>query len=49
MEPHQIVSREEWLVARRQLLAREKEATHLRDAINAERSEERRVGKECSS
>jgi len=37
MEPHQIVSREEWLVARRRLLAREKEATHLRDAINAER------------
>ena len=37
MEPHQIVSREEWLVARRRLLAREKEATHLRDAVNAER------------
>jgi predicted dithiol-disulfide oxidoreductase (DUF899 family) len=37
MEPHQIVSREDWLVARRRLLAREKEATHLRDAINAER------------
>jgi predicted dithiol-disulfide oxidoreductase (DUF899 family) len=37
MEPHRIVSREDWLVARRRLLAREKEATHLRDAINAER------------
>jgi predicted dithiol-disulfide oxidoreductase (DUF899 family) len=34
---HQIVSREDWLTARRALLAREKEATHLRDAINAER------------
>jgi len=37
VDPHQIVSREEWLVARRRLLAREKEATHLRDAVNAER------------
>ena len=37
MDPHQVVSREEWLVARRRLLAREKEATHLRDAVNAER------------
>jgi predicted dithiol-disulfide oxidoreductase (DUF899 family) len=33
----QVVSREEWLKARRALLAREKEATHLRDKINAER------------
>lgn len=32
-----VVSREEWLIARKALLAREKEATHLRDAINAER------------
>ena len=37
MQPHQVVSREDWLVARRKLLAREKEATHLRDAVNAER------------
>jgi predicted dithiol-disulfide oxidoreductase (DUF899 family) len=37
MQPHQVVSREDWLVARRRLLAREKEATHLRDAINTER------------
>jgi len=37
MEPHRIVSREEWLAARRQLLAHEKEATHLRDAVNVER------------
>src|SRR4051812_24760322 len=35
--PHKIVSREEWLAARRALLAREKEATHLRDKVNAER------------
>ena len=31
------VSREEWLEARRALLLREKEATHLRDKVNAER------------
>ncbi len=34
---HRIVSREEWLQARRALLQREKEETHLRDAVNAER------------
>ncbi len=34
---HAIVSREEWLAARRTLLAKEKEATRLRDRINAER------------
>lgn len=32
-----VVSREEWLTARRALLAREKAATRLRDEINAER------------
>lgn len=32
-----VVSREEWLEARRALLLREKEATHLRDKVNAER------------
>lgn len=32
-----IVSREEWLTARRQLLAREKELTHQYDRINEER------------
>ncbi|OHU52736.1 DUF899 domain-containing protein [Mycobacteroides chelonae] len=31
------VTREEWLTARKQLLAREREVTHLRDAVNAER------------
>ncbi|MEV0697950.1 DUF899 domain-containing protein [Saccharopolyspora sp. NPDC050389] len=32
-----IVSREEWLVARREFLAREKEFTRARDALNADR------------
>ena len=34
---HPVVSKDEWLTARRALLAREKEASHLRDQINAER------------
>lgn len=33
----QIVSREEWLVARKELLAKEKELTRARDALNADR------------
>ena len=37
MQHHPVVSREEWLAARKALLAKEKEATHLRDKINAER------------
>jgi predicted dithiol-disulfide oxidoreductase (DUF899 family) len=37
MPKHPVVSREEWLTARRALLAREKEETRLRDAVNAER------------
>ncbi|MEO9191498.1 MAG: DUF899 family protein, partial [Acetobacteraceae bacterium] len=37
MQHNPIVSRDELLVARRALLAREKAATHLRDEINAER------------
>jgi predicted dithiol-disulfide oxidoreductase (DUF899 family) len=32
-----IVSRDEWLVARKKLLVKEKELTHQRDALNAER------------
>jgi predicted dithiol-disulfide oxidoreductase (DUF899 family) len=32
-----VVTREEWLAARKKLLAREREVTHLRDAVNAER------------
>ena len=33
----QIVSRDEWLVARQELLIKEKEATRARDRLNAER------------
>ena len=32
-----VVSREEWLVARKQLLAKEKDLTHARDAVSAQR------------
>jgi len=32
-----VVSQEEWLTTRKRLLAREKQATELRDAVNAER------------
>ncbi len=32
-----VVSRDEWLAARKQLLAKEKAFTHMRDALNAER------------
>jgi predicted dithiol-disulfide oxidoreductase (DUF899 family) len=34
-----VVSRDEWLVARKELLAKEKEMTRARDALNAERRE----------
>jgi predicted dithiol-disulfide oxidoreductase (DUF899 family) len=37
MDYPQVVSRDEWLVARRALLAREKEFTRQRDALNAQR------------
>jgi predicted dithiol-disulfide oxidoreductase (DUF899 family) len=37
MQPNPIVSRAQWLAARKALLAREKEATRLRDKLNAER------------
>ncbi len=37
MQNHKIVSKEEWLVARKELLAREKESTRLRDQLSAER------------
>jgi predicted dithiol-disulfide oxidoreductase (DUF899 family) len=33
----EIASRDEWLAARRELLGREKELTHLQDALNADR------------
>ncbi len=37
MEKHKIVSRDEWVAARKQLLAKEKELTRLRDALSQER------------
>src|ERR687892_2868346 len=37
LSDHEVVSREEWLVARRDLLKREKELTRLRDQLAAER------------
>ncbi|HKA55777.1 MAG TPA: DUF899 domain-containing protein [Candidatus Binatia bacterium] len=37
MERPKVVSRAEWLVARKELLAKEKEATRQRDALSAER------------
>jgi predicted dithiol-disulfide oxidoreductase (DUF899 family) len=37
MDDPPVVSRQEWLTARRQLLAREREFTRQRDALNAER------------
>ena len=33
---HPVVSQQEWIEARKALLLREKEMTHLRDAINRE-------------
>src|SRR6266487_403721 len=39
MKHHPIVSRDEWLAARRQLLNKEKELTHLTDKVNTERRE----------
>ena len=37
MQTHPVVPREQWLAARKALLLREKEFTHMRDQINAER------------
>ena len=39
MEGHRVVSRDEWIAARKKLLAREKELTRLRDQLNRERRE----------
>src|SRR5271168_5196470 len=36
---HQIVSRDQWIAAREQLLIQEKELTRLRDQLNARRRE----------
>jgi predicted dithiol-disulfide oxidoreductase (DUF899 family) len=37
MERHKVVSRDKWIEARKQLLAKEKEFTRLRDQLSAER------------
>ncbi len=37
MQPHRIVSRDEWIAARKAFLAREKEVTHLNDRVAEER------------
>jgi predicted dithiol-disulfide oxidoreductase (DUF899 family) len=39
VNPHKIISKAEWLVARKDLLNREKELTHLRDEISRHRRE----------
>src|SRR6201981_2082741 len=39
MPEHEIVSREEWVAARKELLKKEKEFTRLRDKLSAERRE----------
>ena len=36
---HEVVSREQWLTARRELLLQEKEFTRQRDQLNARRRE----------
>ena len=41
-----VVSREQWLEARRRLLAQEKEHTRSRDALNADRRRRPMVGTE---
>ena len=37
MQPHKIVSRQEWIEARKALMAREKELTRARDALSEDR------------
>jgi predicted dithiol-disulfide oxidoreductase (DUF899 family) len=37
LEYHPVVSRDQWLVARKELLKKEKELTRLRDEISAQR------------
>lgn len=39
MQTHKIVSREEWIKARKELLIKEKQFTRLRDELSAERRE----------
>ena len=37
MDNHEVVSRDEWIKARKQLLAKEKEFTRLRDQLGQQR------------
>ena len=37
MQPHNVVSREAWIAARKAHLAHEKEFTHARERLNEER------------
>ena len=37
MQNHKVVSRDQWLAARKQHLIKEKELTRLRDQLSAER------------
>ncbi|WP_233843220.1 thioredoxin family protein [Dyella sp. 2HG41-7] len=39
MAKHQVVSHQDWIAARKQFLAKEKEFTHLRDALSRQRRE----------
>ena len=39
MQNHKVVSRDQWLLARKQHLIKEKEFTRLRDQLSAERRE----------
>jgi predicted dithiol-disulfide oxidoreductase (DUF899 family) len=39
MKDHKVVSRDEWIAARREHLAKEKEFTRLRDQLSRERRE----------
>ena len=39
LENHEVVSHEQWLIARKELLKREKELTRLRDEVSAQRRE----------
>ncbi|HZF36045.1 MAG TPA: DUF899 family protein, partial [Candidatus Angelobacter sp.] len=37
MEKHKVVAKDEWIAARKQLLAKEKEFTRLRDQLSEQR------------
>src|SRR5580700_6874341 len=39
MDKHRIVSHEDWIAARQEFLAKEKEFTHMRDQLSAQRRE----------